>query len=138
MFQVWQQLCPVFQQLFPFLSPLAGFLLIRCSFLLGFIAAGALCSSVCCLLSTSVEVQAVLPVILQSVPVPRIFLARVQVFALVEFQEIPASEFFCLSSWSCPRVCQSFLPKFNVVFKTDKDIFCLHFFLLRKNIKHIS
>lgn len=75
----------VVQQLFPFLSPLAGFLLIQCSFLLGFIAAGVLCSSMFCLLSTSVEVQAVLPVVLQSVLVPRIFLAKVQVFALVEF-----------------------------------------------------
>lgn len=52
-----------------------------------------------CLLSTSVEVQAVLPVVLQSVPVPGIFLAKVQVFVLVEIHEIPASEFFCLSGW---------------------------------------
>lgn len=79
-----------------------------------------------CLLSTSVEVQAVLPVVLQSVLVPRIFLAKVQVFALVEIHEIPAREFFCLSSWYCLHLYQSFLPKFNVILKTDKDTFCLH------------
>lgn len=128
----------VVQQLFPFLSPLAGFLLIQCSFLLGFIAAGVLCSSMFCMLSTSVEVQAVLLVVLQSVLVPRIFLAKVQVFALVEIHEIPAREFFCLSSWYCLHLYQSFLPKFNVILKTDKDTFCLHLWLLRKNIRHVS
>lgn len=51
-------------------------------FLLGFIAARVLCSSMFCLLSTSVQVQAVLPAVLQSVLVPGIFLTKVQVFAL--------------------------------------------------------
>lgn len=130
-FQVWSSSC------FCFLSPLAGFLLIPCSFLLGFIAARVQCSSIFRLLPTSVEVQAVLPVVLKSVPVPDIFLAKVQVFALVEFHEIPASEYFHLTRWSCPQVYQSFPPKLNVIFKTDKDGFCLHLLLLRENIRHI-
>lgn len=128
----------VVQQWFPFLSPLAGFLLVPCSFLLGFIAARIpllihvllalhLCKGTGSPASCSPLCTAA-----------RHFLAKVQVFALVEFHEVPASEFFHLTRWSCPQVYQLFLPKFNVILKTDKDAFCLHLLLLRKNIRQIS